>query len=405
MDGPAHSHPRGRPPWERGAWAGPPWAGGFRGRGRGRTGRVWPVLPLLVVQLGVPYLAGLTRPAGRLDLWGAVLLVLASVLPGYAGRLPLPALAGTAAATGGYLGLDQPGGPVVLGVVVCTVTAAARGRRWWVWGVLAGGLVVSGVVTVGSTGAWPAWGRLTALGLGTVGLGLLAELVRERTARFAEMRRRGEERSRRQASDERLQLAQELHDVLAHDVSLMNVQASTALHLFDDDPNRARDALAAIKEVSHETLQELRATVSALRTEDAGAPLQPAAVLADVESLAARSTAAGLAVTVRRSGDVRPLPQRVELAGFRLVQEAVTNARRHSGAASATVTLDYGTDALSLSVLDRGRGRVADRPDGHGLVGMRERVHALGGDLDAGTAPGGGFLVRARLPLGGGGHS
>ncbi len=395
MADPSCAQPRGGPARAGGTWTVPPWA--WRTAGRRRPPWVWPVVPLLAVQLGVPYLAGLARPEARLDLLGAALLVVASVLPGYAGRLPLLALAGTAGSTGAYLGLDQPGGPVVLGVLVCTVVAAGRGRRWWVWSLLAGGAALSLVVAAASGAT--SWSRLVALTVGTVGLGLLGELTRERAARFAEMRHRGEERSRRQASDERLQLAQELHDVLAHDVSLMNVQASTALHLFEQDPARARDALAAIKEVSHDTLQELRATVTALRTEDSGAPLRPAAGLDDVDALAARSTAAGLTVTIRRTGDVRPLPPRVELAGYRLVQEAVTNARRHSGASTATVTLHYGTDALQLTVLDRGHGQAGERPDGHGLVGMRERVTALGGELEAGTAADGGFVVHARLPL------
>jgi len=255
-------------------------------------------------------------------------------------------------------------------------------------------------VGLAADGAWPPWRRVAGHALALAIVGLVAELAGERSKRFAEMRRSVTETRRRHASDERLRLAQELHDVLAHDVSLINVQASTALHLFDTDPERARAALGAIKEVSHETLQELRSTVSALRYEDEEAPLRPAAGLADLDELAARSNAAGLQVDVTRTGEVRPLPARVELAAYRVVQEAITNARRHSGAATAVVVLDYSPDAVGVSVVDSGRGRPDGSVDGHGLVGMRERVEALGGTLTTGTAAdGGGFAVRARIPL------
>jgi signal transduction histidine kinase len=375
---------------------GPPWrARRRRGPPRGRPMAVL----LLAVQLGATWIAGTHRGNTSLDALGVGLLVVASVVPGVAWRHPVPALLTTALATGAYVGLDQPGGPVFLGVLVCIVAAAVRGHHAMVWFAPALGGATALVVARVDAGSWPTWGPVVGIAVAVLGGGLIGELVRERGQRYAEMRRVGQERSRRRASDERLRLAQELHDVLAHDVSLINVQASTALHLFDADPGRARDALAAIKEVSHETLQELRATVSALRREDDAAPLRPAAGLADLDELAARSTAAGLAVEVVRTGDVRALPPRVELAAYRIVQEAVTNARRHSGGRAAKVLLGYGDEDLAVTVTDDGRGRPVGVPDGHGLVGMRERAVALGGELTTGPGPAGGFRVEARIPL------
>jgi signal transduction histidine kinase len=375
---------------------GPPWrARRRRGPPRGRPMAVL----LLAVQLGATWIAGTHRGNTSLDALGVGLLVVASVVPGVAWRHPVPALLTTALATGAYVGLDQPGGPVFLGVLVCIVAAAVRGHHAMVWFAPALGGATALVVARVDAGSWPTWGPVVGIAVAVLGGGLIGELVRERGQRYAEMRRVGQERSRRRASDERLRLAQELHDVLAHDVSLINVQASTALHLFDADPGRARDALAAIKEVSHETLQELRATVSALRREDDAVPLRPAAGLADLDELAARSTAAGLAVEVVRTGDVRALPPRVELAAYRIVQEAVTNARRHSGGRAAKVRLGYGDQDLAVTVTDDGRGRPVGVPDGHGLVGMRERAVALGGELTTGPGPAGGFRVEARIPL------
>ncbi|MDQ1616663.1 MAG: hypothetical protein QOJ60_2602 [Actinomycetota bacterium] len=382
--------PVGPPPWVRR----PPWR-----PDPGRSGRRF-VGILLAVQLGVTWLGSRHQDTGRsIDRLAVLLLVAASVVPVWSRRHSRVALVVVTAVTATYLGLHYPNGPVFLGLGTVAVSAAVHGLRPFVWADLAAGVSAATVVGRLDQGQWPSWSRTVVLAAIAIGIGLLGELARERSGRLAEMRRGGEERSLRQASDERLRLAQELHDVLAHDVSLMNVQASTALHLFDSDPSRARDALAAIKEVSHETLQELRATVSALRAADDDAPLRPAAGLADVGLLAERSTAAGLSIDVERRGQVRDLPARVELAGFRIVQEAVTNARRHSGAQHARVCLDYGPDALTVTVDDSGGGRAATSVDGHGLVGMRERARALGGELSTGPGPDGGFRVQARLPL------
>ena len=221
-----------------------------------------------------------------------------------------------------------------------------------------------------------------------------AALFRNRSDHFAEVRRRRAESRRREVSEERLRIARELHDVLAHNVSLINVQASTALHLIDAEPERARTALAAIKEASHETLQELRATVGALRQVDEGAPRAPAAGLARVDELVRQTSEAGLRVDVVRLGNPGPLPPRVDLAAYRIVQEALTNVRRHAGVDEASVTLTYGPRELGIEVSDAGvGGRQVDSNamEGHGC-GECERAAALGGTLHAGPRPQGGWV-------------
>ena len=202
------------------------------------------------------------------------------------------------------------------------------------------------------------------------------------------------------ASEERLQLARELHDVLAHNVSLINVQASTALHLLDERPERARTALSAIKEASSETLHELRATVDSLRGDGERVPRSPAAGLDRLDELVAQNAETGLRVDVQRVGGSTALPPRVDLAAYHIVQEALTNVRRHSGADRARVVLTYAEDSLGVEVTDSGTGAPAGAAvvEGHGLQGMRERVGALRGTFEARSTDHG-FVVTVVLPL------
>jgi signal transduction histidine kinase len=181
---------------------------------------------------------------------------------------------------------------------------------------------------------------------------------------------------------------------------VINVQANTALHLMDRQPDRAREALTAIREVSGQALTELGSVLGALR--DTAAPLAPAPGVARLDELAARARTAGFAVSVAAEGAARPLPAGVDAAAYRIVQEALTNAVRHSGGRAASVLLRYSGDDLVIEVSDDGGGAGAGAPgapgSGNGLAGMAERARALGGTVDAGPRPGGGFLVLARLP-------
>jgi signal transduction histidine kinase len=370
-------------PWER--WHGPA-----------------PVLALWVsaIQLLGTYFATHDQPrATPLVPWGMVLLAIGGAALAAKNRSPIGTLLVVQVATIAYYVLGFPvDGPVFLALFVALVNAVLKGYGAWPWILYTIGLLVRFVLM------WAVQDEFPALGwqLGQAAWGYLflagATLFRNRADHFAEVRRRQAESRRREVSEERLRIARELHDVLAHNVSLINVQASTALHLIDAEPERARTALAAIKEASHETLQELRATVGALRQVDEDAPRAPAAGLAGIDDLVRRTGEAGLRVNVVRQGTPEPLPPRVDLAAYRIVQEALTNVRRHAGVDEASLTLTYGPHELGIEVSDTGVGNGSVPTEGHGLQGMRERATALGGSLRAGPRAQGGWSVVSVLP-------
>ena len=220
--------------------------------------------------------------------------------------------------------------------------------------------------------------------------------LREVEQRADEAERTRDEAARRRAVEERLRIARELHDSLTHSISVIQVHAGVAVHLTRKRGEDVPPALLAIQEASSDAARELRATLSVLRSEedsdDSG--------LGQLPSLVARACATGLPVTVTVTGAERPLPSEVDQAAYRIVQEALTNVTRHAGQACTTVRLWYGPDALTVQVDDEGDGTKERLPEasGLGLIGMRERVGALGGRLHAGPRPGGGFQVRAELP-------
>ena len=219
-------------------------------------------------------------------------------------------------------------------------------------------------------------------------------------ARDALLARERDEDTQRAIADERLRIAQELHDVVAHSMGVIAVQAGVGAHVIDDDPVEAKRSLEAISTTSRGTLAEIRRLLGALRSAD-DAGYEPAPGLAEVDGLVKDLAAAGLEVTLRVDGTRGDLPPGVDLTAFRIVQEALTNVLKHAGPARACVTIGYEPGALRLEIADDGRG-VDGRPSegGHGLIGMRERVAVYAGSLDAGPAAGGGFRVLARLPYG-----
>jgi signal transduction histidine kinase len=233
----------------------------------------------------------------------------------------------------------------------------------------------------------------------------VAEVIRARGQRTAALEHSHQEELRRRAGEERMRIARDLHDVVAHNISVINVQANTALHLMDRQPDRARSALTTINEVSGQALVELRSVLGVLRAVDEGAPRTPAPGLARLGDLADTAAAAGLAVRVEESGERVPLPADVDLAAYRIVQEALTNSARHSGGTKAIIRIVYGKDALVIEVDDDGArrppGGLPGQPygTGSGIAGMTERAAALGGTLQARPRPSGGFAVQARLPL------
>jgi len=223
--------------------------------------------------------------------------------------------------------------------------------------------------------------------------------LREVEQRAEEAERTRDEVARRRAMEERLRIARELHDSLTHSISVIQVQAGVAEHLARKRGEEVPPALEAIREAGADAARELRATLSVLRsTEDADG-----SGLGQLENLVARARAAGLPVTVTVTGVERPLPPEVDQAAYRIVQEALTNVSRHAGQAHTSVCLQYSPAALTVQVDDEGQASSTGR-DGHtagpglGLLGMRERVSALGGRLQAGPRASGGFRVEAELP-------
>jgi signal transduction histidine kinase len=342
----------------------------------------------------------------HLDIPGYVLLLAGPVALLGRRRAPVAALAVTMAVTDSYVLLGYVLGPIFLSAAIAIVSVVLAGRRVAAWIVTGSAYAVLNLL--GSLSPFgPFRMRGWSLGHALAALAWLlliltaAELIRIRSERAAEARRTRTEEGRRRASEERLRIARELHDVLAHNISMINVQAGVALHLMDEHPEQARTALSAIKEASREALTEVRSVLGVLRQVDESAPRSPAPGLARVPDLVARARAAGIMVRTRTEGDPRPLPAGVDLAAFRIIQEALTNVTRHAGpGVSATVRIAYGADELLVEIADDGRGVPGDLPDGgNGIAGMRERVTALGGELRAGPRPGAnGFQVRASLP-------
>jgi signal transduction histidine kinase len=198
---------------------------------------------------------------------------------------------------------------------------------------------------------------------------------------------------------ERGRIARELHDVVAHNVSMMVVQAGAAPRVLSGEQPDVRNALDVIAAAGRETVDEMRTLLGVLRSDDGAVTLKPQPGLADLEHLVDGMREAGLPVTLRIEGTPRPLPPALDLSAFRIVQEALTNSLKHAGPARAEVTVRYENDLVTLEIADTGRGPQGGGT-GHGLVGMRERAALFGGELEAARADGGGFTVRARLPLG-----
>jgi signal transduction histidine kinase len=209
-----------------------------------------------------------------------------------------------------------------------------------------------------------------------------------------------EQEMRQAVEDERARIARELHDVVAHSISVMVLQARGGRRVLDSDPADARDAFAVIEWTGQQALDEMRRLVGMLRSGDETLPLAPQPSLRELGTLVEQVRAAGLPVQLTIEGERRDLPPGVDLSAFRIVQEALTNALKHAGPASAQVVLRYRADDLEVEISDDGRGTGVGPSSGYGLVGMRERVSVYGGELQAGSRPGGGYALRVRLPLG-----
>jgi signal transduction histidine kinase len=377
-----------------------------RGPGLNTLPAVAIVVPTAIIQVAATVPAAHFQGASdRINGLSVALLLLGPALLLLRRRFPIVTLLSVVAVTVGYLLLDFPYGPVFLSVVVALFNAVLHGRRLAAW--LAGpGSVGVLMVVMDVTDHGYSIG-LTEIAFAVAWLTLImvvAEIVKARKDRAAQAEVTREEQAKRRAGEERLRIAREVHDVLAHHVSLINVQSGVALHLIDEQPEQVRQALVAIKQSSKEVLVELRNILGVLRDVDGtGPPRHPVASLAQLDPLLERMRAAGLPVRLDVSGERRQVPSGVDAAALRIVQESLTNTYRHAGPTEATVRLDYLPDGLRIQVDDAGRGQSngsARLGSGSGLTGMRQRAEALNGTLVAGPRPGGGFRVTATLPTG-----
>ncbi|GAA2443486.1 sensor histidine kinase [Streptomyces glaucus] len=304
----------------------------------------------------------------------------------------------------------DPRAPVAMSAVVALYTVASATDRSTTW---RAGLLTTTVLTGAAMLAGPLpWYAQENLGiLAWTGIGATAgDAVRSRRAFVHAIRERAEraertreEEARRRVAEERLRIARDLHDVVAHHIALVNVQAGVAAHVLDKRPDQAKEALAHVREAGRSALNELRATVGLLRQSgDPEAPTEPAPGLDRLDELVGTFRSAGLHVEVARADRGGDLPAAVDLAAYRVVQEALTNVQKHAGpGARAEVSVVRVGPDIEVTVIDDGPGQgdASGSGGGHGLLGMRERVGALRGTLTTGPRYGGGFRVHAILPV------
>ncbi|MFF3579846.1 sensor histidine kinase [Streptomyces mirabilis] len=338
------------------------------------------------------------------------LMVLSAAALVFRRRAPRTILATTGALSAVELVASDPRAPVVMSAVVALYTVASATDRPTTWRV---GLLTMTVLTACAMLVGPlpwyaqenlaifAWtGMAAAAGDAVRSRRAFVHAIRERADRAERTR---DEEARRRVAEERLRIARDLHDVVAHHIALVNVQAGVAAHVMDKRPDQAKEALAHVREASRSALNELRATVGLLRQSgDPEAPTEPAPGLARLDELADTFRNAGLPVEVARADQGTTLPAAVDLAAYRVIQEALTNVQKHAGPeAKAEISVVRVGPNVEVTVLDNGPGQ-DDGPEeggGHGLLGMRERVTALGGTCTTGPRYGGGFRVHAILPV------
>jgi signal transduction histidine kinase len=346
--------------------------------------------------------------------WPAYLLVAAAgVVLVWRHRRPVTVWAVTVALVMAYSMLGYVYGAALIAPTIALYTTVSYGgaRRALLLGVLSTALLM---VAGGPLGPWSDFGgpvtvvpfemaTAVCLGLAMASRREYIVAIQDRAERAERTR---EEEARRRVDVERLRIARELHDVVAHTMATINVQASAVAHVLVDPPPEAAEAIAAIRSASKEGLRELRTILNVLRQADEADGTQPTPGLAHLDALVASARRAGLPTTVRTTGTLPALPAAVDLAAYRIIQESLTNTLRHAGPATATVELATRDGRLCIDISDTGAGAGAAPAragtGGHGLIGMRERAASVGGVLDAGPAPepGGGFHVRADLPLG-----
>jgi signal transduction histidine kinase len=356
--------------------------------------------------------AAVVRPLADLGHLGYLLLIAGGAVVALRRRRPVAVFAVTAAASVAYYALDFPDGPGWLGLFVATytLTALGDGRRSLLWaGAGIAALATCWLVAAADIEPRAAIGWVFFRIGASVMSAALGESVRSRRVIAAEAVERAdlaertrEQEARARVDEERLRIAREVHDTVAHAIAIINIQAGVTAHVLDKRPDRAREALRAIEQTSSQALHEMRAILGVLR--DADDRRAPRPGLEQIGELATEARAAGLDVDIEATSAPPPVPIAVGSAVYRIVQESITNVIRHAGPTRVTVKLDYGPDAVAVRVIDDGaRQGPGTRAAGHqparGILGMRERCRLLGGEFDAGPRAGGGFAVSARLPL------
>ncbi|MGX1756301.1 sensor histidine kinase [Streptomyces lydicus] len=383
--------------------------------------RAWPWTADLAVAascfaLSSPVAVGAAYHRGSPIAWCVGGLALACVPLVARSRWPIPVVAATLAVNIAQIIVFSFPGASSIPTGVAVYAAAVRTRRRSAWRVGACATAVLATASlISDPGLENLWQHLALV----AGMGLAVasgDAVRSRHRLLAAAMERAEraertreEEARLRVTEERLRIARELHDVVAHHITLVNAQAGVAHHLMRTDLDHAYQALERIRDTSRTALDELRATVGLLRYgEDPQTPREPAPGLADLDNLLNTFRHSGLNITHEQTGQPVELPPITDLTAYRIIQEALTNTRKHAGAVSARVHLDYRADALRVTVEDDGptgpgaSGNDGARPGpgtGHGMIGMRERAHAAGGTLTAGPIPTGGFRIHAALPL------
>jgi signal transduction histidine kinase len=310
-----------------------------------------------------------------------------------------------ALASFGYQALGFRPPPLPLAVLVALFTVAIV-RRTLIPGMAAGAYAV-GLVVGSLTGAAPLDDDqvyvylVSVAGTAMVGYGIALSRARASLAeqQAAEMSRELEGRTREAVAGEQARIAREVHDIVAHDVSVIVAQAAAARRVSDERPEAAVNALRSIEVVGRDALDGLRRLMHLLRSDPIGSDRSPNATIDRLPSLLAQVEKAGLPVELAVRGEVRPLPPAVELNAFRIIQEALTNSLKHAGPTRAGVIVDYRPDTLYVEVRDHGRGRVAGSPPGYGLAGMQQRASLLGGEFATTSGSEPGFRVAAELPV------
>ncbi len=330
-----------------------------------------------------------------------LLVAVASLVLAWRRRYPVPVLCVSTAAVVTYSLLGYVNGAALLAptVALYAVTSTVSVRRAMAWAAVT--LVALMAASAAANPFGPAGGGFDLIPA-LIAAALFGGIaVANRRAYVASIQARAEDVAQRRIDDERLRIARELHDVVAHTMATINVQAGAAIHVAAERPDAATDALRAIRGASKEGLRELRAILNVLRQADEPDSTVPVPGLAQIGTLIESAGTAGLTTTLTVTGNRRPLPPEVDLAAYRIVQESLTNAIRHAGPATAAVSLGYGDAELAIEVTDTGRGLTSPAAGGHGLPGMRERAASVGGSVQAGPGRDGGFRVAARFPLGG----